>query len=299
MVQSESINPQRNKGALMRCVKAVVALLQVCILTACLNAQEPVFSGPQPGEKLAEFEVRGVLKDRANQSLNFVKDAGDKPIVLIFVHEISRPTIGFARTLSAYTMTRQRDGLHTGVIWLDDDATTAENTVKRVQHALTPEAPLGVSLDGREGPGSYGLNRDVALTVLIGKNGKVTANFALVQPSIQADMPKVLTAIAEVVGGPVPKLDELPGMTESMARSESPSNAANEQLRPYLQPIIQKDASPENVRKAIDRIEAFVAQNPAAKAELIRIAKTIVTNGKVSNYGTKPAQEFLEKLSKE
>ena len=277
----------------------VVALLQVCVLTANSLAQEPVFSGPQPGEKLAEFEVRGVLKDQAGRTMNFVKEADGKPIVLIFVHEVSRPTIGFARTLSAYTLTRRRDGLHTGITWLEDDATTAENSVKRVQHALAQDAPLGVSLDGREGPGSYGLNRNVALTVLIGKDGKVASNFALVQPSLQVDMPKVLAAIADVVGGPVPKLEDLPGMAESMKRTGGPTNGANEELRPYLRPIIQKDASPESVQLAIDKIEAFIAQNPSAKTELIRIAKTIVGSGKVSNYGTKPAQEFLEKWSKE
>ena len=268
------------------------------LLSGSLFAQEPIFSGPQPGEKLSSFEVRGVLADQAGKTLNFVKDADGKPIVLIFVHEVSRPTIGFTRTLSAYTVTRLKDGLHTGVTWLDDDATTAENTVKRSQHALTASAPLGVSLDGREGPGSYGLNRNVALTILIGKDNKVTANFALVQPSLQADMPKVLDAIAQVIGGPVPKLDDLPGMKESMARGNQP-NAANDLLRPYLRPIIQRNATPEQVKTAVEKVEQFVAENMDAKRELIRIAKTIVGNGKVTDYGTKPAQEFLEKWSKE
>lgn len=277
----------------------VVGLLQVCILTEFASAQEPVYSGPQPGEKLAEFEVRGVLKDQEGKTINFVKEADDKPIVLIFVHEVSRPTIGFARTLSAYTVTRRIDGLHTGITWLDDDATTAESTVKRVQHALTPNAPLGVSIDGREGPGSYGLNRNVALTVLIGKGGKVTSNFALVQPSLQADMPKVLAAIADVMGGPVPKLEDLPGMADAMKQTERSSNEANELLRPYLRPIIQKDASPEKVQLAIEKLEEFIGKNSLAKSELIRIAKTIVGSGKVSNYGTKPAQDFLEKWAKE
>lgn len=268
------------------------------LLGSSLCAQEPIFSGPQAGEKLSSFEVRGVLGDQAGKTLNFIKEADGKPIVLIFVHEVSRPTIGFTRTLSAYTVTRLKEGLHTGVIWLDDDATTAENTVKRSQHALTSNAPLGVSLDGREGPGSYGLNRNVALTILIGKENTVAANFALVQPSLQADMPKVLEAIAKLIGGPVPKLEELPGMKETMARPNQP-NTANEQLRPYLRHIIQREATPDQVKTAIEKVEKFVADNKDAKSELIRIAKTIVGGGKLSNYGTKPAQEFLEKWSKE
>ncbi len=260
---------------------------------------QPIFSGPQPGEKLASFEVRGVLGDSAGQTLNFVKSAAGKPLVLIFVHEVSRPTISFTRILSAYTVTRAPDGLHTGVIWLDDDATTAESTVKRVQHALTAKAPLGVSLDGREGPGSYGLNRHVALTILIGKDDKVIANFALVQPSLQADLPKVLDAIVKVVGGTAPKLDDLPEMKESMSRGATASTSTNELLRPYLRPIIQRDASAEQVESAITKLEKFVADNKEAREELIRIAKTIADSGKLSNYGTQPAQAFLEKWSKQ
>lgn len=280
-------------------IRPYIAAVIFSLLPNILLAQEPIFSGPQPGEKLPLFEVRGVLGESAGKTLNFVKDADGKPIVLIFVHELSRPTIGFTRTLSAYTITRVKDGLHTGVTWLDDDASTAEATVKRVQHALTAQAPLGVSLDGREGPGSYGLNRNVALTIVIAKDHKVSANFALVQPSLQADMPKVLEAIAKVVGGPVPKLEDLPEMKEAMQRTGDQAGSANEQLRPHLRSIIQKNASRDNVVTAIEKLEKFVSENAEAKRELIRIAKTIVDNGKLENYGTEPAQEFLRKWSEE
>ena len=283
-------------------IKIGIGTLALLSLATAIAAQEPIFSGPQVGEKLSAFEVRGVLGDSAGKTMNFVKEAEGKPIVLIFVNELSRPALAFTRILTAYTVSRQNDGLRTGVTWLDDDATTAENNVKRVQHALTAQAPLGVSLDGREGPGSYGLNRNVALTILIGKDNQTVANFALVQPSLQADLPKVFEAIAKLIGGPVAKLEGLPerkDMQASMARSGAQPNSANDQLRPYLRPIIQRDATAEQVQSAIEKLEKFVADNPEAKRELMRIAKTIVENGKVTNYGTAPAQAFLEKWSKE
>ncbi len=281
---------------MLRCA----SLITLCsLLVSQAYAQEKIFSGPQPGEKLSAFEVRGVLGDQAGKTLDFVKDAGGKPIVLIFVNEVSRPVISFTRVLSAYALTRSEDKLQLGITWLDDDASAAENTVKRVQHALTPRAPLGVSTEGREGPGSYGLNRKVALTVLIAKDNQVTTNFALVQPSLQADLPKVLEAIARVIGGPVPKLEDLPEMKENMARPGNQPGSANEQLRPYLRPIIQKDASPDQVATAIKQLEKFIAENEEARRELKRIAKTIVDNGKLKDYGTKPAQDFLEHWSKD
>ncbi len=181
-----------------------------------VQADEPIFSGPQVGEKLPSFKVRGVFAEDAGKDLDFVSQANGKPVVLVFVHDATRPSIGMTRVLTQYTMSRAKDGLMTGVVWLQDDATEAENTLKRIQHALTPKTPTGVSMDGREGPGSYGLNRNVMLTILVGKAGIVTGNFALVQPSLQVDLPKILESVVAVVGGTVPKLEELEGMPEKM-----------------------------------------------------------------------------------
>src|SRR5688572_23335464 len=171
--------------------RLILSLLTFVCSSSFLLAADPVFSGPQADEKLPAFKVRGVFDTDAGKELDFVTQADGKPIVLIFVHDLNRQSISVVRVLSSYTVSRAKDGLHTGVVWLDADATEAENTLKRIKHALTPHAPTGVSLDGREGPGAYGLNRNVQLTILVGKAGKVTANFALVQPSLQADLPKI------------------------------------------------------------------------------------------------------------
>ncbi|MDZ4849789.1 MAG: hypothetical protein SGI77_10870 [Pirellulaceae bacterium] len=186
-----------------------------------LHADEKLFSGPQIGEKLSPFTVRGVFDQDAGKEIDFISIANGKPIVLIFVHDMNRQSISMTRTLSHYTHSRAKDGLATGVVWLDDDATEAENTLKRIRHALVSEAPTGISVDGREGPGSYGLNRNVMLTILVGNEGKVTGNFALVQPSLQADLPKILESVVAVAGGNVPKLEDLDGM-QNMKKQRTP-----------------------------------------------------------------------------
>ncbi len=186
--------------------------LFVLLLAGVTAAEDPIFSGPQVGEKLSPFKVKGVLDHDAGKDLDFVTTAKGKPIVLVFVHQLDRPTIGFTRSLTAYTKSRSKDGLTTGVVWLSDDATEAENTIKRIKHALTEGVAIGISPDGREGPGAYGLNRKVALTILVGNKDRVTANFALVQPSLQADLPKVLAAIVKQAGGSVPKVEDIPGV---------------------------------------------------------------------------------------
>ena len=213
-------------------MKPLKLLAIVAIMTGFVRIsfaqQDEIFSGPQVGEKLSSFTVRGVFDEDAGKELDFVAAANGKPIVLVFVHDVNRQSISMTRILSQYTVDRAKDGVTTGIVWLDDDATAAENQLKRIRHALTPGAPTGVSVDGREGPGSYGLNRNVMLTILVGKEGVVTANFALVQPSLQVDLPKILASIVAVAGGQVPKLEELAGM----GRDDAPSTAAGRDAEP-------------------------------------------------------------------
>jgi hypothetical protein len=280
----------------------LAALVSVSLVVAMAGrflpaADEKLFSGPQVGERLGPFKVRGVFDQDAGKELDFVEAAAGKPIVLIFVHDVNRQSVSMTRILSEYTLSRAKDGLATGVVWLDEDATAAENQLKRIRHALTPKVPTGISVDGREGPGAYGLNRNVMLTILVGKEGQVTGNFALVQPSLQVDLPKILESIVSVIGGSVPKLEELAGMREMMRNMPSREEAPN--LRPLMAPLIRREASDEDVDRAAKAIEERVEKEEAVRKEVARIASTIVDSGKLENYGTARAQQYLRKWAKE
>ncbi len=85
-------------------------MLILLSLFCTLIQDEPVFPGPQPGEKLVPFVATGVLGKDADQKLDVVTETDKKPCVLIFPKQIR----------------------------------------------------LGISVDGKEGPGAYGLNRNVA-----------------------------------------------------------------------------------------------------------------------------------------
>jgi hypothetical protein len=269
-------------------------------LIGLARAEDPPFSGPQAGEKLPPFKVRGVFDPHAGKEIDFVEMAKDKPVVLVFVHDVNRQSIAMTRVLTSYAKSREKDGLTTGVVWLSDDATEAENELKRIKHALTDGVPVGISLDGKEGPGKYGLNRKVTLTILVGNKNKVTANFALVQPSLQADLPKVLEAVVKEVGGKAPKLEEIEGMPKAMAKGREPKGKEQDpNLRGLLTPVIKRDATPEEVDQAAKALEEYLAQNEATKAEVGAIANRIIDAGKLTDYGTPKAQEYLKKWAKE
>jgi hypothetical protein len=278
-----------------RLLVLLLLVLMPCGLSVAAD-DEKLFSGPQAGEKLPSFKVKGVL-DHAGKELDLVKLAAGKPLVLVFVHEANRPSIGMTRVLMNYTATRAKDGLHSGLVWLAEDATEAETQLKRMKHALPEKVPVGISVDGKEGPGSYGLNRKMTLTILVAKEGKVTANFALVQPSIQADLPRVLEAIAKVAGGKAPKLEDLPGVKEMLPAPGKKGPDAK--LTELLRSLIRKTASAEDVDKTAAAIEAYAKENADARREVARISSTIVNGGKLKDYGTERAQAVLIRWAKE
>lgn len=181
------------------------------------------FSGPQVGEKLTPFTTKAILGEQAGQDIDLVKSAAAGPVVIVFVHEVNRPTVGLARLLGLYAASKKADGLTSGIVFLTADATKTQEWMKVAKGALPSGLPVGISPDGQEGPGAYGLNRKVQMTVLVGKGDKVTANFALVQPSLQADGPKIAQAIVDALGGgPGPTAEELQKLTGPMRRGAAP-----------------------------------------------------------------------------
>jgi hypothetical protein len=237
------------------------------------------------------------LGDEAGRTIDPVTGADSKPIVLVFVHDVNRQTISMTRILTHYTLSRSKEGLHTAVVLLSEDTTGALSTLKRIQHALTANVPTGVSPDGLEGPGNYGLNRSVQMTILVANKNRVTANFALIQPSLQVDLPKVVRAIVAQIGGPEPKLSDLlqaAGVEANRGMQNTPDADA---IRSLVRPLIQLGAQDTQVDKAAQAIEEAIEKSPQVRKEIGRISRTIVSSGKLENYGTARAQSYLKQWS--
>ena len=155
------------------------AILFLCMVAATTNLlsqtesakTDPVFSGPQQGEKLADFKALGVFDAEAGKKFTFWDQAADKPTFLIFVHELTRPSIAVTRTLMEFAA-KHPDKLYSSIVFLGDDPTSLEERLKRARHALPSGIPVRISADGQEGPGAYGLNRKVTLTILVSKDRK-------------------------------------------------------------------------------------------------------------------------------
>jgi hypothetical protein len=239
------------------------------------TAQEPVFSGPQVGESLTPFRTLGFSGAAAGQEQELLADPKSPATLLIFVHQPSRPLLQLLRPVDRYAMELKEKGLEAHVVWLDADRTNAENFLRRAERSLALQMPISISLDGLEGPGSYGLNRSMAVTIVIAKGDKVTANFAIVQPN-ETDAPKVITALAETVGVPPPAADEIRrlvarpvGRREEMRPGGGEGQDAANQFR-QLREDLMADREAQRVTQARleERVRRLESQLAAALAAL-------------------------------
>lgn len=268
----------------------VCVLVIVCPLRA---DDEAVFSGPQKGEKLTGFKVLGVHDDLAGKEVDFVARADGKPLVLVFVHTITRPSLAVTRVVTGYAKSLNNERMHAYIVWLSSDRTEAEQYLKRAVNSLNLPVPVGISLDGVEGPGAYGLNRKVELTVLVAKDNKVVGNFALVQPSV-TDTPRIAEVIAALVDVKAPTLKELnalaaPRRSETTDPSRPGKAPADPRLIELLRGVINPKNEPDDVKKAIEAVERYVEGDKERQLELGEAAKLIESLG----YGTDPAKKQM------
>ena len=160
-----------------------------------------LFSGPQPGEKLPPLMAKGINGETKGKTSDVIAKA-DGELLVIFLQDESglglRGLLGISRLL-AQIREKSEQKMYISAVFLGDAPDTLENQVSRLVPHIPNGVLLTVSQEGREGPGSYGLNRNVAQTVIIAKDGKVLHNFAFTQPMLRPD-PHVLGAVGEAIG---------------------------------------------------------------------------------------------------
>jgi hypothetical protein len=172
------------------------------LAASALPAADPIFSGPQPGEKTTGFKVIEIGGGADGSERDPVRDNGGAPMVLVFVHTVERSLLPLLRVIEQYGVER-RERIKTEVIFLAADRRSGEERVRAVNGSLKLRARVGLSPEGAEGPGNFGLNKECMMTIVMAKDDVVTGNFALVQPGI-ADAPKVIAALAKTCGDPEP-----------------------------------------------------------------------------------------------
>ncbi len=161
----------------------------------------PIFSGPQPGEALPPFEANDIRSGRNGQPFDPVAHSEGGPQIILFAEGevVSYRWLTNVTRIIAPILDKSEQGFSFTIVFLNDDLDQPFNVLRRMLDYYPESVQLCVSRDGRDGPGAYGLNRNVAWTFLLAKDGKVVRNFAFTEPVLSPD-PHVLGGIAELIG---------------------------------------------------------------------------------------------------
>lgn len=187
---------RRRHDVSMRCHATIHAGLPYLLVSA-LAAQPS--SGPTAGTTLAKLSVYAVAGPRAGQTFDAAAEFGTAPCAVLFVHELSRNTAPLIRGFDRLAREHALLGLRAQVVYLADDRTAAEKQLARSSSALQMNSAMTLSTDGADGPGGYGLNRKCTLTLVLGKDGKVTRSLAFTDTGAQ-DLPKLEQELRELTG---------------------------------------------------------------------------------------------------
>ncbi len=269
----------------------------LALALSLLALQEAKFSGPQKGEALRGFAVFDVASRKES---DVVADGKGAPLLLVFIHELTRPAGALMRALDETGQIKRVRGLRTLFVSLAQDRDGAERQLPVVVKSLQLRCPLGISVDGPEGPGAYGLNREVALTVIVAKDDRVAANFAIVQPN-ETDAPRIREAVDAVLrapaavpeGSPDELKAELVRLREEVLRlkeeiealklrQEKPPAPAmrrpaeDERLVNHCRRLIQRAATEADLEAAVKDIEAYIEGKSELRKQYVDILQRVL-----------------------
>ncbi len=305
--------------------------LKLTIAGACLAnsllAQDTVFSGPQLGEPTTPFKSVWIVGNNAGQERDLIEENEGAPTTIVFIHALERSMVPLMRAVDAYGK-KVEDKLKTEFVFLAEERITGMQRFSAALGSLRPNAKSTLSVDGIEGPGNYGLNKECMMTILVAKDNLVHANFALTQPGI-ADAEKVIGAMAKLIGDENPPTAEEfrtligSGMRRPNMRANQQRERARQMRRPEaddserpapgdpfpgavptdgrLQGLVRQYIRKTNDEATIDRLLKEMKEHIQGDEDLTQQMvdgwKRVLHFG--DRYGTDYARENAEKFLKE
>jgi hypothetical protein len=173
--------------------------LACCSLEHRAYADDPK-SGPEIGKPAPTFEVQVATGDDAGKPVDYLKKWEKKPVLVVFMGEMTRPGFGLLTQLDKYGRLRQPDGLEVLIVRVTDDAEGATRHARLLHERYDVKSPVGVVREGKLGPREYGLNDEAPMTVLLlDKQHNVALNVARRAPE-RKDFEEIRKGIDKLLG---------------------------------------------------------------------------------------------------
>lgn len=162
------------------------------------KAEAPLKSGCQAGETTLPFQVADITGPNKGQQLCYVWANRNRPSVLIFSKELNEGLTSLVKKIDVFVKENQEKEMAAFVVFLEEDRAKLEPKLKELAEKEQLLIPLTFAIDGAKGPKAYKLHQDVKTTVLVYKEKKVNANFAL-QKVEKEDVEKILAAAKKML----------------------------------------------------------------------------------------------------
>ncbi len=276
-----------------------------------LRAAEPVFSGPQPGEATTAFKSVDIIGAEAGRERDVITLNEGAATVLVFVHGVERSMLPLMRAVDDYGE-RFKDRLKTEFVFLAAERVEGMERYGRALNSIKLKGRTTLSVDGAEGPGNYGLNKECLMTIVAAKDNKAQANFALVQPGI-ADAERVIGAIAKMIGDEKPptaaEIAAAAGPRGDMARQDMAPKGKDPfpgavptdgRLQSMLRGYIRKENDDATIDRMLQEVRDYIKDNADLKKQAADgWARVLHFKDRYGTpYAVKQGEAFLEELKK-
>lgn len=305
-------------------IRSFVLVGVLTLTTGRAAAADRVFSGPQPGETTTPFTVLELAGGGDVRERVPITEHAGAATVIVFIHGVERSLVPLLKAIDQYGVER-KERLKTELVFLFPDRLSGEQRLKAVSGSLKLQGRVGLSPDGAEGPGNYGLNKECLMTIVAAKDNKVTANFALVQPGI-TEAPKIIEALARTCGdtnpptvaqltergqarggggrergGPMAEGRAKPGATDKPQEKFPGAVPTDPKLQSLLRQFIRPTNDVATVDLRLKEVEGLIKDNADLTQQAIDGWTRVLHFG--DRYGTeysrKVGTEFLGRLMKE
>lgn len=162
-------------------------------------------SGLGVGKPAPAFDVKVVTGDDAGKTVDYLARWEKKPVLLVFVGEMTRPGFGLLRLLDKYGRLRQPDGLEVLIVRATDETEMVVRQTKALYESYDVKSPAGFATEGAKGPAEYGLHEEAAMTILLlDKEHQVAFNASRRAPD-RSDFERIRKELDRLLGpSPVP-----------------------------------------------------------------------------------------------
>lgn len=184
------------------------------------NLEKPIYSGPQPGEKIPSMTAIQLRGGQVGHEFDPVALAGEKLHLLVFVSKART----FGRFLGQLAGQLQRIEKNSkqpwamSVIVCSDDANSVEKDFAIMDQRYPKNLIMGLCKEGSAGPPSYGLDKNLTATVIVAKDGKVLHSLAYVTDAFYTQ-PHILGALANAMEVDHDTIRKYIGITPGYARA--------------------------------------------------------------------------------